>query len=129
VDALTQAKQLVDEIYKLTKELVLTGDERLEEQEVEAYVALMEAREPLVGQLTELRQKVDATTVSSVEFSAIKQTIADIANLEKEHLATIGYMRDGAQESFKGLKHGQKIRAGYNTQPVESMSRMFDMKQ
>jgi hypothetical protein len=126
---LERAKELAEQIYELTKALVLTGEKEQEEAEVEAYTILLDEREPLIEELTDLRQQMDESEVSSPEFEEIKQTIAKITELDKMHLRFMQHKHKGAQASYKEIKIGQRIHAGYNPLPGNEVSSKFDVKQ
>jgi hypothetical protein len=129
MNALTEAKLLVDEILEMTKALVLTGEKGQEEDEVDAYAVLLEEREPMVNQLTALRQQLDAEALASGEFEEIKQVIAEITGLDKRHIKFMEHLRKDVQASYKEVKQGQRIHAGYNPLPGTEASSVFDIKQ
>jgi hypothetical protein len=128
-DALQLAKELTDEILEMTQALFFSGEKELEEQEVENYVNLMEEREPLIEQLTELKLVIDETMASSADFAAIKQTIAEITELDKSHLEFMQHKHKGVKDSYQKVKQGQRIHTGYNPLPGNEVSSRFDMKQ
>ena len=128
-DILPSAKELVDSILEMTKSLVLTGKEDLEEQEVDEYAALMDEREPLVEHLTEMMPLIDSEMKRTAEFAEIKKIIDEIAVLDKKHLSFMQEKHKHAQGSYKEIKLGQRIHAGYNPLPGNEVSSKFDMKQ
>jgi hypothetical protein len=128
MEVLARAEELVDEILEMTKALTLTGDKEQREAEVTAYALLMEEREPLVDELTELRQQITDEEAASAEFTAITETIARITALDKKHVKFMGELRDDTQTSYKEVKLGQRIHAGYNPLPGNEVSSVFDIK-
>jgi len=127
---LKRAKEIVDEIYSVTKKVVLTGERENEEAETQYYANLMELREPLVEELSKLRSKIDQKMAASAEFSRIRKTLEDIRTMDMSHLKYIEHIRSNVQGSYKDVKQGQKLHAGYQAYSNdESGSRMFDKKQ
>ena len=129
VHPLKKAKEIVDEIYKVTKKLVLTGERSNEESETEYYANLMDLREPLVEELVKLKSKFDSKMIASAEFSEIRKTLEDIRALDMGHLRYIEHIRSNVQGSYRDVKQGQKIHSGYQSISDESGPRMFDKKQ
>ena len=129
MDILKEADDLVNAILKMTKDLKFTGQKEQEEADVEAYAELMEARDPLISKLLELKKGVDAAMTATPEFEAIKKTITDITDLDKTHLAYIKDMYDMVQASHKEVKSGQRIHNAYVDLQPESTSRRFDATQ
>jgi Asp-tRNA(Asn)/Glu-tRNA(Gln) amidotransferase C subunit len=129
MDVLNQAKELADKILELTRALVLTRDKDSRDAEVEAYVALMDEREPLVEELSDLRLQLDETETASPEFSEITKVIAQITDLDKKHLTVMEDYHKTVQNSYKGVKQGQRIHAGYKPLPGNEVSSTFDIKQ
>jgi hypothetical protein len=129
MDILKAAHEITSAIYKMTGAIVLTGNKAEEEAEIEAYANLMEKREPLVNKLIELKKGIDSAMESSPEFAVIKQTITDITDLDKAHLATVENMYKTVQTSHKEVKAGQRIHNAYVDLQPESTSRRFDTKQ
>jgi hypothetical protein len=132
-DVTAQARRIVDEIYAMTRELVLSGEPELEEQEMDAYVKLVETREPLVAKLTELKNALDAEAVAALddseEFAAINQTIQDIGALDERHTRFMEHLSKDARKAYKQVKHGQRIHAGYTRSHMDAGSGRFDIKQ
>lgn len=127
MEQIKQAKELADQILEQTQALVLTGAKELEEQESEAYAMLMDEREPLIDELTDLRYQISETEAASTEFEEIKKVIAQITDLDKKHIKVIEHMRKNAQASYKEVKQGQRIHAGYNPLPGNEISRKFNV--
>ena len=126
---LKKAKEVVDEIYKMTQALVLTGSRDSEEAETEAYANLMELREPMVHELVQLKSKIDLEMKATAEFAEIRRTLEDIRTLDTDHLRHIEEIQTNVQDSYKDVKHGQRVHAGYQSIDDDSASRMFDKKQ
>ena len=129
MDILKEATELTSSILKMTQALVITGQKAQEEAEVEAYATLMEAREPLINKLVELKKGIDTVMMSSPEFVAIKQTIEKISELDKVHLSSIKSMIEVVQASHKDVKTGQRIHNAYVGLPSDSTSHRFDITQ
>jgi len=123
---LARAKELTSEILRMTNNLSFTGHVDLREREVEAYAMLMEKREPLVGELMQLKEKIDKAMEASPEFAVIKQTINDITALDKKHLSFFKRLSEGVRKSHKEVKQAQKLNAAYAHQEPES--HIFDKK-
>jgi hypothetical protein len=128
MDILKEANEITLAILKMTESVIITGNKEQEETEVEAYAKLMEEREPLINKLVELKKGVDAAMASSPEFSAIRQTIEKISQMDKTHLSYIEKMYEGVQSSHKEIKVGQRIHNAYVGSPSDSSSR-FDATQ
>jgi len=125
---LNEARQITDKILILTQNFLFTAAEDREEEEMDGYVALMAAREPLVNRLTELKKEIDSTMESSLEFEEIQQTIAKIAEIDNTNLTYVERMREAMQEALRKIKGGQKIHKGYTDTPAELESRSFDIR-
>jgi hypothetical protein len=128
METLQKAKELADKILSITSALVLTGADEQEESDIAAYAKMVEEREPLIAELTELKQSIDNEMAASEEFAAIVHTIDDIAKLDEEHLDFMENVREAVQGALRKVKHGQKIHEGYQALPPESTSRRFDIK-
>jgi len=128
MEALKQAKEAAEQLLEITKALVLTGVKDSEEADVEAYHAMLEEREPLVDELTDLRDQMDDDVLSSPEFAEIKQIISEIAKENERHNNIIKLMQKNAQASYKEIKQGQRIHAGYNPLPGDEVSSKLDIK-
>jgi uncharacterized protein YfbU (UPF0304 family) len=111
MNALQAAQETLNEILQLTLNLHFTGQKEQEEAEVDAYVAHIEAREPLVKKLTELKPQIDT---QSPEFPLLQQMITDIASLDKKHSESMAHLRDAVSSSLKEVKSGQKLNTAYH---------------
>ena len=129
VHPLKKAKEIVDEIHKVTQKLVLTGERGQEDSESENYANLMDLREPLVEELNLLKNKIDKTMTKTTEFSEIRKTLEDIRALDTGHLRYVEHIRSNVQNSYKDVKQGQKLHSGYQFTDGESGTHMFDKKQ
>jgi hypothetical protein len=129
MEALRQAKELSEKILSLTQALILTGEKENADAETDAYVALLDEREPLINELTDLRLQLDETEITSDEFAAIKSVITQITDLDKMHLAVMERLRESAQKSYRGVKRGQRIHAGYNPLSGDEAPSRIDLKQ
>ena len=128
-DILQHAKELADDILRLTNALVITGEKEQELAEIEDYITLMDEREPLIEQLTELQPSIEAAMAKSPLFEAIKQTIAEIAKLDKVHLQLMEQKHSEIKVSYKEIKQGQRIHAGYSPLPGTEGYSKFDVTQ
>lgn len=129
MDILKEAQSLTESILKMTKDLVLTGQKENEEVETDAYVKLMEDRQPLVDKLTELKKGIDSVIESSPEFDDIRQTIKTITDLDEEHIILMNRMNESAHTAHKDIKVRRKLHNAYMDNLPESMSRSFDTTQ
>ena len=127
VGSVAKAKELTDKILEMTKGLTLTGEAEKVEEEVAAYVALIEKREPLVQAL--LKLDFDDKTRNSKEFQGIKQTIADISKLDKSHMEFVHEIHETVKDTIKLTKQGQRINKGYQATSQDDVSSRFDIKQ
>lgn len=128
-ESLKAAGELADQILQMTESLVLTGKRENEDEEVESYVNLMDEREPLIEELTDLRQQIADEEAASDEFARIKRTIEQITELDKKHLEFMQKKYKQVQGSYKEIKQGQRIHAGYNPLPGNEALGSFDIKQ
>ena len=122
MDTLKQAKQLADDILDMTRRVVISGESEKSEVDAEAYSALLDDREPLIFELTDLRLQISDEEVATEQFVAICNTLSQVAEIEKNHIAVIERLRGNAQSSYKGVKQGQRIAAGYNHMPQDEAS-------
>lgn len=129
MDALAQAKEITDRILALTKNLTLTGAKEHGEAELESYIELLEERETLIEELTDLKHQMDDEEISSAEFEEIKKTINEITELDKKHIKLMEQLHEKARASYKEIKQGQRIHLGYNPLPGNEVSNKFDIKQ
>ena len=128
MDILTEASKITDEILKLAEAIVLTGSKEQEEAEVEAYATMIEAREPLIAKLLELKKGIDSDMESSPDFVAIQQTIGKISEIDKLHQAVLDNMYEGMQTTHKDIKVGQRVQSAYAEFSPDAASR-FDITQ
>jgi hypothetical protein len=129
METLRLAKELSGKILSLTKALVLTGEKEKADAEAEAYSALMDEREPLVNELTDLRLQIDEAEAASAEFAEIKKVITQITDIDKQHLAVMERLRQDAQKSYRGVKQGQRIHVGYNPLSGDEAPSRIDVTQ
>ena len=123
----TKAKELTEKILAMTKGLSLTGEPEKVEDEVAAYVELIEKREPLVQDL--LKLDFDEKTRNSKEFQSVKQAIAGISELDKKHMEFVQEMHETIKDTIKLAKQGQRINKGYQVLAQDDVSSRFDIKQ
>jgi len=86
-------------------------------------------REPLIEELTDLRLQLDETEMASAEFAAIKAVITKIRDLDKKHMEVMTQLHNGAKASYKDVKQGQRMTAGYNPLAGNESPSRFDIKQ
>jgi len=129
METIQQAKEIAEQILEMTKALVLTGEKEQEEAEAEAYSVLMDEREPLVYELTDLREKIDSEEAASQEFAEIVKIISEITNLDKKNAALAEHMLESVQLSYKEVKQGQRINAVYNPIQGNEVSSTINIKQ
>ena len=127
MDGIAAAKELTEKILEMTKGLSLTGEAEKVEEEVTAYVALIEKREPLVQEL--LKLDFDEKTRSSKEFQSVKQAITDISELDKNHMEFVQEMHETIKDTIKLVKQGQRINKGYQALAQDDVSSRLDIKQ
>jgi hypothetical protein len=89
----------------------------------------MSEREPLIDELSDLRQQLDGDELASTEFSQITKIITEITTLDKRNLESMERIRKSVQASFKEVKQGQKIHAGYNPIQGDEVSSTINIKQ
>ena len=127
MESVTKAKELTDRILEMTQQLVLTGETEEVEKEVAAYAELIEKREPLVKELLAL--DIDDTARNSKEYNIVKQTIADIAKLDKGQMDFLQEMHETIKDAIKLAKQGQRVNRGYQSTTQDEVSSSFDVKQ
>ena len=126
---LVEAKDIVDSILDMTEDLVLTGQEEKELEEVESYALLMEEREPLVDRLTEIKKGIDVKMASSPQFAEIKAVIEKIAEIDKRHTEFMKGMNKKVLSSHKEIKTGQRLHNAYANINYSHAPSKFDAKQ
>ena len=127
MEIVAKAKQLTDRILEMTKQVSLTGEPQKVEEEVAAYVELIERRGPLVKELAAF--DFDEKTRSSNEFLPVKETIAAISELDKEHMEIVQDMHESIKDAIRLAKQGQRLNKGYQASHQDSFSSGFDVKQ
>jgi len=127
MEVLTQAKEVADAILEMMEGFTLTGDKEKEDAEAEAYIALIDEREPLVEELTDLRQQISDEEFATLEFEEIKKVIEKITALDKKYMEGIRHHHKNAQASYREIKQGQRIFAGYNPLPGDEVSSKFNV--
>lgn len=128
MEPLKQAKELADQVLEMTKALVLTGEKSNEITEAESYFLLMDEREPLIDELTDLRQQLCEEELSSSEFAEIAKVITQITDIDKGHLKIMEHFHKNAKSSYRDVKMGQRINAGYNPLPGNEIPSKFDVR-
>lgn len=127
MDTIAHARELADEILAITKGAGISGDKQNEQAELEAYYALLEDREPLVDELLELKLQIDEEEAATPEFGEVKKVIEQITEMDKKHLAFIKKIHKTVQASYKEVKLGQRLTAGYNAISSYETASQFDI--
>ncbi len=127
MEFLTQAQALAEEILLLTSRLKLTGQPAQAEQEVDAYVKLIETREPMVAKLTQLLKQ--DTSGDKARKAGIDKITLKISMLDKEHKRVMEHLRKSVMGSLKESRSGQRLSQAY-AHPYEGQSSgILDAKQ
>ncbi|MCL1878188.1 MAG: hypothetical protein FWF80_04975 [Defluviitaleaceae bacterium] len=127
--ALSQAQEIADQILARAKKLVFTGDKEQEETELDAYMEFLDEHASLIDELTDLKLQLDEDERSSAEFKKIIETIEEITAIYKKHVRLIEHLHKNAKASYKEVKQGQRLNAGYNPLSTDEVSSKFDFKQ
>ena len=126
MSAAARARKLTDEILALTEGLRLTGEAAKAEDEVAAYVALIDGREPLVQELMKL--DIDDAARRSRDFARARNNIARITELDKANLEVAHDMYDTLKDAIRLVKQGQRLNKGYFASQ-DIVSTGFDVRQ
>ena len=124
---IAKAEELAGKILQMTKQVSLTGEPSKVEDEVTAYVELIEKRSPLVTELLELGLSEAAR--SSSEYAPVKEAIAEIAMLDRANMEIVQEMHETVRDAIKLTKQGQRLSKGYQASHHEAVSSGFDVKQ
>ncbi|MCL2203449.1 MAG: flagellar protein FliT [Defluviitaleaceae bacterium] len=128
MNVLEQAQDIVDKLYQLTAGLSFIGDDENEDSDIEAYIAMVDAREPLIKELAALRGEMDTATQATPEFAEIVRCIDDIAELDREHLSFFEKLREEVQSSIKEIKKGRQINNAYSSDAMYDDAVRVDTK-
>jgi hypothetical protein len=123
IKELSTATKLTDEILALTEAMVFTN----KEADIDAYTALMSARQPLVDRLTGIN--LPATAKGSPQHRTMLANIEHIAALDKEHAVQLAATKAGLTAELKEARTGQKLATNYQLGSTEAASSRFDIKQ
>jgi len=110
---LERAQDLVDKLYTMTAALSFTGEDEKEDDEIAAYVAMVDARAPLVEALVALRESITEEERATDQFAEIVRTIADIADLDNTHRTFFEALREEVRGSIKEVNQGRQINSAY----------------
>jgi hypothetical protein len=113
--ALERAQAIVDEIYSITANLSFTGADETEDDDIAAYVAMVDARAPLIEELAVVRELITPADRATDEHAEILRTIADIAEMDTQHRTFFENLRDEVRSALKEAKQGRTISSAYNT--------------
>jgi len=127
MDALDRAGEIVRQMLDITRSLSLTGTEEFEEAEIEAYINLLDEREIMIEELSDLKNQLTADEISSPAFEKIKADVTEIAKASETHIKTVKLLHKKMQSSYKDIKQGQRIHAGYSPLPSGEVSSTFDV--
>ena len=127
MDSVARAKEITEKILEMTKQLSFTGETDEAEKELAAYIELIEAREPLVKELLELN--IDDKVRNSKEYQVVKQTLAEIAKLDKGQMDFVQEMHETIKDAIKLAKQGQRVNKGYQSGSSDDVASRFDIKQ
>jgi hypothetical protein len=116
-----QALDIANEIVRLSREIKLTGQPDLAEDEIKAYAELMDTREPLVAQLTSLLMGMDDKTF-------IKKTMTDLLSLDKSNQEIIQHIKTHLQSSIKDINDGQHLHNIYAAHADNGSTGLLDTK-
>ncbi|MDR1664079.1 MAG: flagellar protein FliT [Clostridiales bacterium] len=112
---LEKALGLAEEILELTSALSLTGQPDVVEIEIDEYTALIEERDPLVKELTELMREAEKDTDG---WRALEGIVQKIFVMDKENRRIMEHTRGLVQNSMKELRSGRKLSNAY-AHPLE----------
>jgi len=123
---LQQTLATANAILDTTKSLALTGQAELLQQEVDAYVTMVDSRAPLVERFLQLKQQLDngsaaGTYKTMPAYEALRNTIAETVMVDKALRQIVQGIRDTAQSSVKAIRDGRQLMAAYG-QPMEEIS-------
>jgi len=128
MDKINEVKELATKIYNITNSLNLSGIPEKQEEDITAYINMIEARQPLIEKLQEYKESFDAETISSPEFYIVSDIIGDIAKLDEKHNDSMEDLREVVLVAIRKIKAGQKIHKGYKDLPPDMTSYRFDTK-
>ncbi|MCL2500683.1 MAG: hypothetical protein FWE90_10170 [Defluviitaleaceae bacterium] len=125
---LERARELLDEIYRLTDELCFSGKKENERDEAEAFADLVEEREILISEMTELRGELNDEARATPEFADIMKRITEIGELDKRNQIHIKRIHDNMRYSIKEAKTARHVSDAYNTGAADDHYRYVDTK-
>ena len=128
MEALQKAKELTAQLLKITRNFSFTSETDMKEDDMEAYIIMLDEREVLIDEIADLRLQMDDYVISSPEFAEISKIISEISEINKKHVAIMNHLRKNAQDSYKEIKQGQRIHAGYNPLPGDEVSSRINVK-
>jgi uncharacterized protein YllA (UPF0747 family) len=113
-NVLNHAHILAEKIYQLTVDLNYTGGDENDDDEIDAYVTMVNAREPLIKELLDLKERIDTITRTTAEYAEFLKCIEDIREAEKDHTAYFTQLHEEVRGSIKEIKKGRQINSAYN---------------
>lgn len=114
VTALERAVAIVDELFQLTANLSFTGADETEDDDIAAYVAMVDARAPLVEELTALREHLTPTDRATEDYADILRTITEITEMDAAHREFFEKLREEVRGAIKEIKQGRAVSSAYN---------------
>jgi len=127
-EVLEQAAAIVEQIYEMTHDLLLTGEKEHEEAEAEAYTNLMEDRAALVDDMNALRVLLDDEVRALPAFKALMERIAAVDALDKKHRVLMEKIRDGMRDSIRDMKNARQSSYAYSTSGMDGFAHYVDTK-
>jgi hypothetical protein len=125
-EILQQKKDLLVEIYNVTKDTVLVGDEN----DGDRYVNMMDAREGLFQRLMPLGN--EAPDVSDTEsgriFDEIKKITGDIIQLDKSNEPYVARYMETVRKSLKDMSAGKNMSTKYIDYIPSNEGVLFDSR-
>jgi hypothetical protein len=119
---------LADEIQRMTGALTLTGQPDNAEQEIEAFVSLMEKREPMIQHLTGMISEARRNATKKISNDT-KQKINDIITMDRENIRIMEHIKKSVQSSIKEIKSGRRLSNAYTHPLEETTTGSFEAKQ
>jgi len=131
---LQQTLAAANAILATTKSVTLTGQPELLQQEVDAYVTMVDSRGPLVEQFLQLKQQLDngataGTYKKMPAYEALRGTIAETVMVDKALSQIVQGFRDAAQSSVKAIRDGRHLMAAYGQPMAEIATGLLDKSQ
>jgi hypothetical protein len=127
LEKLQKKRELFSQIYDITKEVVLSGDEN----DALIFSELMEKREGLFTQIKILDDEISGYAPSKEAeriIIDIKKTAGDIIVLDKKIGAAASRIMFELKKSLKDVHEGINVSKGYTDHIVTNDGMFFDQK-